>query len=245
MLGLFALTPLGVQGGSAADGQSRASRPELLFALVGMLYERYHTRQIADLGGLARRLPIMAFFMLLFTLSSIGLPGLNGFAGEILILIGVFQRGWAENVGAISSSVRWAAVLAVFGVVLGAWYMLWLVQRVFFGPLREPKHDPGEPVADLSLREVECAGTTGRPGVLDWCLSQVLSRSDGTRAPNLDDGGGAGIAGGRRGACCCPESVPHSVADAGFARHGALSSCLAKRWAQSERQSVSDFESPK
>ena len=67
-----------------------------LFAVVGMLYERYHTRQIADFGGLARRLPVLAFFMLVLTLSSIGLPGLNGFVGEFLILLGMFQRGWAE-----------------------------------------------------------------------------------------------------------------------------------------------------
>ena len=108
-----------------------------LFALVGMIYERYHTREIAELGGLARRTPLLAFFMLLFTLSSIGLPGLNGFAGEFLILLGMFQRAWtdAPRVAGAGRS-RSIAVLAVFGVVLGAWYMLWLVQRVFFGPLQ-------------------------------------------------------------------------------------------------------------
>ena len=153
MLGLFALTPLGVQGG-ALQMVNHGISTGALFALVGMLYERYHTRQIADLGGLARRLPILAFFMLLFTLSSIGLPGLNGFAGEIMILIGAFQRGWAENVGRLASSLRWSSVLAVCGVVLGAWYMLWLVQRVFFGPLREPGDADHEPVSDLSGREI-------------------------------------------------------------------------------------------
>jgi NADH-quinone oxidoreductase subunit M len=125
-----------------------------LFALVGMLYERYHTRQIADLSGLARRLPILAFFMLLFTLSSVGLPGLNGFVGEMMVLLGAFQQGWAENVGGVAASLRWSSVLAVGGVVLGAWYMLWLVQRVFFGPLREPPHSGHEPVPDLSGREI-------------------------------------------------------------------------------------------
>ena len=139
MLGLFALNPLGVQGG-ALQMVNHGISTGALFALVGMLYERYHTRQIADLGGLARRLPILAFFMLLFTLSSIGLPGLNGFAGEILILIGAFQRGWSASAGPLEVSLRWASVLALSGVVLGAWYMLWLVQRVFFGPLREPRH---------------------------------------------------------------------------------------------------------
>ncbi len=153
MLGLFALTPLSVQGG-ALQMVNHGISTGALFALVGMLYERYHTRQIADLGGLARRLPILAFFMLLFTLSSIGLPGMNGFAGEIMILIGAFQQGWAENVGRLASSLRWSSVLAVGGVVLGAWYMLWLVQRVFFGPLREPSDADHEPVSDLTGREI-------------------------------------------------------------------------------------------
>jgi NADH-quinone oxidoreductase subunit M len=134
-----------------------------LFALVGMLYERYHTRQIRDLSGLSRRLPWLAFFMLVFTFSSIGLPGLNGFAGELLVLIGMFQRAFAESGGDPTWQFRAIAVLAVSGVILGAWYMLWLVQRVFFGPLREP-HAPADQegsavnghavVRDLSWREI-------------------------------------------------------------------------------------------
>ena len=104
-----------------------------LFAVVGMIYERYHTRQIADFGGLARRLPVLAFFMLVLTLSSIGLPGLNGFAGEFLLLLGMFQRGWAEAPAADWLQFRVIAVLSLAGVVLGAWYMLWMYQRVFFG----------------------------------------------------------------------------------------------------------------
>ena len=79
-----------------------------------------------------------AFFVVLFTLSSIGLPGLNGFAGEFLILAGMFQRGWSQSPAALNWELLTIAVLAVLGVVLGAWYMLWLVQRVLFGPLREP-----------------------------------------------------------------------------------------------------------
>jgi NADH-quinone oxidoreductase subunit M len=160
MLGLFALNPLGIQGGVLQminHGLSTGG----LFALVGMLYERYHTREIRDLGGLARRLPLLALAMMLLTLSSIGLPGLNGFVGEFLLLIGMFQRAWAGTV-AHDGQLRVIAVLAVLGVVLGAWYMLWLVQRVFFGPLKEPdvshhtpsRHEPHAPVRDLSLREV-------------------------------------------------------------------------------------------
>lgn len=156
-LGIFALNPLGIQGGTLQlvnHGLSTGG----LFAVVGMLYERYHTRQIKDLGGLAARTPVLAFFMVLLTLSSIGLPGLNGFAGELLLLIGMFQRGWADAPPAWAGALRLVAVLSVAGVVLGAWYMLQLVERVFFGPLREPQpeagHEPQPAVRDLSLREV-------------------------------------------------------------------------------------------
>ncbi len=142
MLGLFVLNPLGLQGGALQminHGLSTGG----LFAVVGMIYERYHTRQIADLGGLARRLPLLSFFFLLFTFSSIGLPGLNGFAGEFLVLNGAFQRGWSGSPESLGSQLLWIAVLSTFGVVLGAWYMLYLVQRMFFGPLKEPVVDHG------------------------------------------------------------------------------------------------------
>jgi NADH-quinone oxidoreductase subunit M len=148
MLGIFALTHLGTQGGVLQminHGLSTGG----LFALVGMIYERYHTREIADFGGLARKTPVLAFFMLVMTLSSIGLPGLNGFAGEFLLLLGMFQRAWVDG----GATYMVIAVLAVFGVVLGAWYMLYLVQRVFFGPVKEPDHN-GHPIEDLSFREV-------------------------------------------------------------------------------------------
>jgi NADH-quinone oxidoreductase subunit M len=141
MLGLFALNTVGISGGllqMVNHGLSTGA----LFALVGMLYERYHTRDIAALGGLARRLPVLAFFFLVITLSSIGLPGLNGFIGEFLVLAGAFQVQ------------RVYAVLAAVGIILGAFYMLWLVQRVFFGELVEPEHGPEECISDLCGREV-------------------------------------------------------------------------------------------
>jgi NADH-quinone oxidoreductase subunit M len=152
MLGIFVFNPLGLQGGALQminHGLSTGG----LFAVVGMVYERYHTRQIADLGGLARRLPLLSFFFLLFTFSSIGLPGLNGFAGEFLLLTGAFQRGWSGAPEALGSQLLWIAVLATFGVVLGAWYMLYLVQRVFFGPLKEPIHDHGAVSHGLSAEQ--------------------------------------------------------------------------------------------
>jgi NADH-quinone oxidoreductase subunit M len=146
MLGIFALNKLGMQGGALQminHGLSTGG----LFACIGMVYERYHTRQIADLGGLAKRTPMLAVCMLLFTFSSIGLPGLNGFAGEFLILTGMFQRAWSDAPVIYQATWMTIAVAGVFGVVLGAWYMLWLVERVFFGPLKEPGGHAPAPVA--------------------------------------------------------------------------------------------------
>jgi len=152
MVGFFALNKLGLSGG-ALQMINHGLSTGALFAIVGMLYERYHTRKISALGGLASRLPLLAFFMLLFTLSSIGLPGLNGFAGEVLLLLGIFQRGWTD--AEHGRQILWIAILATSGVVLGAWYMLLLVQRTFFGPLREPAHDSsGPPVRDMRWPEI-------------------------------------------------------------------------------------------
>ena len=151
MLGIFALNRVSVQGGTLQminHGLSTGG----LFALVGMMYERYHTRRIADFGGIAAEVPILAFFMVFMTLASIGLPGLNGFAGEFLLLIGMFQRAWGTAAGEWTVHYRVISVLAASGVVLGAWYMLSLVKRVFFGPLRERKN--GHPIHDLTLREI-------------------------------------------------------------------------------------------
>jgi NADH-quinone oxidoreductase subunit M len=154
MLGLFAANPLGIQGGTLQminHGLSTGG----LFAVVGMIYERYHTRQIVDLGGLAKKLPVLAFFMLVLALSSIGLPGLNGFVGEFFILLGMFQRAWSDTTLSHALPLKIISVVAVSGVVLGAWYMLWMYQRVFFGPLREPKdEDHHEEIHDLKPREI-------------------------------------------------------------------------------------------
>ena len=153
MLGLFALNSAGVQG-SVLQLVNHGLSTGALFALIGMLYERYHTRRIADLSGLAKRLPWLAFFLILFTFSSIGVPGLNGFAGEFLILIGAFQRAYSDAPPMVRVQLITAAVLAVSGVVLGAWYMLWLVQQILFGPLKEPAGAGHGEVHDLSLREI-------------------------------------------------------------------------------------------
>jgi NADH-quinone oxidoreductase subunit M len=105
-----------------------------------MLYDRYHTRKTADYGGMGARLGLLACCWVFIALSSIGLPGLNGFVGEALVFFGMFQ---VDTV---------LAVLGTAGIVLGAWYLLSLTRSVFFGPVKEPHHD-GRPVRDLTGRE--------------------------------------------------------------------------------------------
>ena len=109
-----------------------------LFLLVGMIYERRHTRMISDFGGLAHVSPFLSSAFLVVTLSSIGLPGLNGFVGEVLILIGAFVRN------------RVYAAIAALGMILGAVYMLWMYQRVFFGKLTNPANSE---MKDIGIRE--------------------------------------------------------------------------------------------
>ena len=143
VMGLFALTPLALEGANLQlvnHGLSSAG----LFALVGMVYERFHTRNIASLGGIASRAPWLTVLFMLFTFSSIGLPGLNGFVGEFMILAGSFQRAWAGVSAAWQSAYLVMALLAVAGVVLGAWYMLWAVERAFFGGGRQPPRDAAD-----------------------------------------------------------------------------------------------------
>jgi NADH-quinone oxidoreductase subunit M len=138
MLGLFALNLQGVQGGiyqMLNHGLSTGA----LFLLVGMIYERRHSRLIDDFGGLWRQLPVFSGVLLLVTFSSIGLPGLNGFVGEFLILLGAF-----------SVTPGWTA-LAATGLILGAVYMLWMVRRVIFGPLTKPEN---QNLRDLDGREL-------------------------------------------------------------------------------------------
>ncbi|GAB6888094.1 NADH-quinone oxidoreductase subunit M [Desulfothermus okinawensis JCM 13304] len=127
MLGVFALNMQGLSGGLIQminHGLSTGA----LFLLVGMIYERRHTRLIAEFGGLAKPLPMFATLFMIVTLSSIGLPGLNGFIGEFLIMVGAFRAKW------------WFGVLAATGVILAAWYMLWMYQRVMFGKVTKEEN---------------------------------------------------------------------------------------------------------
>jgi NADH-quinone oxidoreductase subunit M len=140
MLGLFALNSEGLAGGVLQminHGLSTGG----LFLIVGMMYDRYHTRMVDDLGGLAKRLPVLAAVMVFISMASIGLPGLNGFPGEMLSLAGMFRRD------------PWYAVLGASGLVLAAWYLLTMLQSVFFGPPRASVSENAA-VRDISLREL-------------------------------------------------------------------------------------------
>ncbi len=137
MLGMFALNPVGITG-SIVQQLNHGISTGALFLIVGIVYERRHTREISEYGGLSKVMPIYAAIFLIMTMSSIGLPTLNGFIGEFLILQGAFAY-----------SKVWAA-FAASGVVLGAAYMLYLYQRTMFGKVENPKN---EGLLDLNHRE--------------------------------------------------------------------------------------------
>ena len=137
VLGTFSITREGVTGGILQMVNHGVSTGAL-FLLVGWIYERRHTRQISELGGLQKSAPVMAGFFTLVMLSSIGLPGLNGFVGEFLVLVGAFVAH------------RWWAVVAAAGVILAALYLLWAYQRVFHGPAE----GENATMPDLKAREI-------------------------------------------------------------------------------------------
>ncbi|MFZ5519498.1 MAG: complex I subunit 4 family protein [Candidatus Zhuqueibacterota bacterium] len=150
MLGLFAMTPEAVEG-AILQMVNHGVSTGALFLLVGMIYERRHTREIADFGGLAYRIPVLSVAFMIITLSSVALPGTNGFVGEFLILLGSFKSAWAFYSINHETFRLILMVFATSGVILGAYYMLWMVQRVFFGPLKNEKN---KDLKDLSFREM-------------------------------------------------------------------------------------------
>jgi NADH-quinone oxidoreductase subunit M len=138
MLGIFALTVQSVQGALMVMINHGLSTGALFF-LIGMIYERRHTRLIENYGGIARVVPLFAALLTFVSLSSIGLPGTNGFIGEFLVLIGTFR------------TYPVLAVIATTGVILAAAYLLWAIQRIIFNPLDKPVN---EHVPDLNRREL-------------------------------------------------------------------------------------------
>jgi len=141
VLGIFALNDEGMQG-AIIQMVNHGLSTGALFLLVGMIYDRRHTRMIKDFGGLAKSMPVFATFFMITALSSAGLPGLNGFVGEFLILLGAFKSTVLGS--------YWYAVIGVTGVIFAAVYLLWSYQRVFFGTIDKPEN---QNVSDLSSRE--------------------------------------------------------------------------------------------
>jgi len=137
VIGIFALDPTGAAG-SVVQMVNHGLSTGALFLLIGFLYDRTHSREIAGYSGLLRAVPVFGGIWLFVVMSSIALPGLNGFAGEFPILLGTFQ------------TVPWAAVAAVFGVILAALYLLWPYQRMFHGPVE----GLAVGLRDLRLREI-------------------------------------------------------------------------------------------
>ncbi|MEQ9616782.1 MAG: NADH-quinone oxidoreductase subunit M [Phycisphaerales bacterium] len=158
VLGLVALNIVGM-GGSVLYMINHGLSTGALFFCIGMMYERYHTRSLDEVGGLAKKMPVWSFFMVFFTLASVGLPGLNGFVSEFTCLLGTFQSG-ADGIGYGGTPGElgpWFAAVAGVGMVIAAIYLLYMVGLIVFGPLREPAghhHEPGSLPSDLTPREI-------------------------------------------------------------------------------------------
>jgi len=146
VLGIFALTQESLQG-AVIQMINHGLSTGALFLLVGMLYERTHTREIAAYGGLAKIVPIYSTVLMIVSLSSIGLPGLNGFVGEFLILLGAFKSSVLNS--------WWFAIIAASGVIFAAVYMLWMYQRVIFG---EVKNEKLLSLTDMNAKEFVTVG---------------------------------------------------------------------------------------
>jgi NADH-quinone oxidoreductase subunit M len=142
MLGIFSLTPLGISG-AILQMVNHGISTGALFLMVGMLYERRHTRDLSAFGGLWKVLPILGALSLIITLSSTGLPGLNGFVGEFTILLGSFGSSFLGS--------PWFGGVATLGVILAAIYLLYMFQKVFLGAVTQPVN---QSLKDLNPREI-------------------------------------------------------------------------------------------
>jgi NADH-quinone oxidoreductase subunit M len=186
-LGIFALNAQGLAG-SVIQQVNHGITTGLLFLLVGFIYERRHTREIADYGGVAQSMPLFATVFAITAFASAGLPLLNGFIGEFTILSGAFQVN------------RWWAVVGVLGLILGAGYLLWLFQRTMLGPIR---HNENRSLPDLYWRErvivapllilVFAIGLYPAPlfTVLDRPVKQILTRLNSNSPASVAASSGA------------------------------------------------------
>ena len=152
ILGLAALNSVGI-GGSVLYMINHGLSTGALFLCIGMIYDRYHTRSMQQLSGLAREMPVWAFFMVFFTMASVGLPGLNGFVSEFMCLVGTFQSGSVGAAGVPGTLGPWYAAVAGVGMIFAAIYLLYMVGKVVFGPLADLHRHPPLP-RDLTKREI-------------------------------------------------------------------------------------------
>ncbi len=192
ILGLTAINPTGVTG-SVMYMINHGLSTGALFLLIGMIYERYHTRNMKELGGLAAKMPVWATFMVFFTMASVGLPGLNGFVSEILCLVGAFQSSdhWGQGLwGTVAGQVPgasarlgqpigglgpWYAAVAGLGMIVAAIYLLYMVGKVVWGPLVEPAGHGGH-----GAHDTHATGKSGHHGHLP---SDLTGREIGTLIP--------------------------------------------------------------
>ncbi len=175
-LGIFSFTDVGIQG-AIFQMISHGFISGALFLLVGVVYDRMHTREIASYGGLVSKMPIFAIFFMLFTMANVGLPGTSGFVGEILTMVGAFQAN------------TWAAAGAALGVIFSAVYMLTLYRRTVFGEITNPKL---ETIQDVNTKElitlVPLAIATIVLGVVPWLVFNITEEST-TRVLQMMAGG--------------------------------------------------------
>ncbi len=178
VLGLFALNMTGLQG-SVLYMINHGLSTGALFFCIGMMYERYHTRSFNDLGGLAKKMPVWAFFMGFFTMASVGLPGLNGFVSEFLCLIGAFQSGASGVGGTFGPLGPWYAAIAGTGMIIAAIYLLFMMGKLVFGPLREPDgyHHHGPLPEDLSPREIGICTILAVPCLVLGLYPSLITKS--------------------------------------------------------------------
>jgi len=149
VLGMFSFTEWGMQG-ALYQMLNHGVSTGALFLLVGFIYERRHTRAIKDFGGIANVMPVYATLFVITSMSSVGLPFLNGFVGEFLIMVGM----WKSTILDITATTNWnyiATMLAGTGVIFAAVYLLWMIQRVFFGKVT---NDKNRRLTDLTAREI-------------------------------------------------------------------------------------------
>jgi len=191
VLGLFALNDIGMQG-SVLYMINHGLSTGAMFLVIGMIYDRYHTRDIDQLSGLAKRMPVLAFFFVFFVLASIGLPGLNGFWSEFLTILGAFTSDYMGP---------WFGAVAAIGIILGAVYMLHMTARVIWGPLKTPEHAEGHgehaahepPPGDIGAREISVlipiaiaiVALGVKPG---WVIDGMLGPVQEIRRPLIDNG---------------------------------------------------------